>query len=142
MATPPLSTPVQLKLGAVNGVLTALGAPDSWEAVSTDAVSREGHLVLELMVRGPLAVAPGLLFEVRLSVGLDADQRLRTEDRTALSRMLALCEESAGRHGETLRDWCESTRNPVARLDPIGDRGRLICRGWRGGAAEAPLVLD
>ena len=80
-----------------------------------------------------------LRFEIPLSVALDTNLGAPPDAREELARALLSCRRAAA--NPALAAWAAGLTDRVARLDVIGDVGRLLCRGLRDGVATEPLWL-
>lgn len=139
MALPPLSVPVTLDAAVLERCVDALAAPPGWGVLRAEAVERDGHVALELLLSGPLDVEPELRFEIPLSVTLDMNQSVPADAREDLARAIAQCQRAA--ENPALAAWATGLTDCVARLDAIGDAPRLLCRGLRDGVAAEPLWI-
>lgn len=139
MAVPPLSVPVTLSPAALDRCVRDLAAPSGWVAAHAEAVERGGHVIVDLLLAGTLDVAPDVRFEIPLSVTLDAKESALPEAGEELARALDLCRRAAA--NPALAAWAVGLTDCVARLDAIGDLGRLLCRGRRDGVAAEPLCI-
>ncbi len=139
MAVPPLSAPVALSRASLDRCVHDLAAPSGWATLHSEAVERGGHVIVDLLLAGPLDVAPAIRFEIPLSVTLDANETALPEARVELARALELCRRAAT--NPALAAWAAGLTDCVARLDAIGDTGRLLCRGQRDGVAAEPLWI-
>ncbi|MBT9560988.1 MAG: hypothetical protein IV100_33495 [Myxococcales bacterium] len=139
MAVPPLSAPITLSTAALDRCVRDLAVPTGWVNLHAEAVERGGHVIVALLLAGPLEVAPAIRFEIPVSVTLDANESALPEARDELARALDLCRRAAT--NPALATWAVGLTDCVARLDAIGDTGRLLCRGQRDGIAAEPLWI-
>ncbi|MBT9556974.1 MAG: hypothetical protein IV100_13140 [Myxococcales bacterium] len=139
MATPLLSAPVPLSSAALDRCVRDLAAPPGWGVLRAEAVERGGQVIVELLLAGPLDVAPDIRFEIPLSVTLGTNQAPPPEGREELAHALRLCRRAA--ENPALAAWAVGLTDCVARLDAIGDAGRLLCRGQGDGIAAQPTWI-